>query len=493
MEYILRASEMKDADSRTSSEFHISQAVLMERAAISAMCVLKFSEVPHERVLIVCGPGNNGGDGFALGRLTLERGIDTDLVFTGDRSKATDIENEQIESIKALFPEKEIYTAIPEDKEYTAIVDAIFGTGLNRQLDGDFEKAVSAINKMHSAGTYVASLDIPTGINADTGAVMGCAVYADITVTFAFKKLGTVLFPGTDHCGKLIKTDIGISEKALSQVPDIFAYNESDIKLPDRIQYSNKGTYGKILMIAGSENMSGAATLAASAAFRSGCGMVKIFTSEKNRVILQETLPEAIIVTYSEAEPVKGLDEALDWCDVAAIGPGISKSLTARTIVDHVLKNSPVPIVADADALNIISECPEMLSECAQDVIITPHIGEMSRLTGISIKEIESHMIETATDFAKGYDVICVMKDARSVIAAPDGRVCINLNGNNGMATAGSGDVLTGIIASLRAQGLESFKAASLGCAVHGKAGDSASAEVGRSALMAHDIINNIK
>ena len=210
-------------------------------------------------------------------------------------------------------------------------------------------------------------------------------------------------------------------------------------------------------------------------------------------MILQETLPEAIIVTYSEAEPVKGLDEALDWCDVAAIGPGISKSLTARTIVDHVLKNSPVPIVADADALNIISECPEMLSECAQDVIITPHIGEMSRLTGISIKEIESHMIETATDFAKGYDVICVMKDARSVIAAPDGRVCINLNGNNGMATAGSGDVLTGIIASLRAQGLESFKAASLGCAVHGKAGDSASAEVGRSALMAHDIINNIK
>ena len=493
MEYILHALEMKAADENTQAAFHIPQAVLMERAAMAALCVMKLEKLPVERVLIACGPGNNGGDGFALGRLLMEQGAGVDFAFIGDRSRCTDIENEQISAVKAMNPDIFINDGVPEGVDYTTVVDAILGISLNRPLTGIFLENVRKINDLHDRGCRVVSLDIPTGINAVTGVVMGDAIKADFTVAFAFKKIGNVLFPGAQYCGKLVKASIGINDRALVAVPVITAYESRDIVLPERRPYSNKGTYGKVLIAAGSENMSGAATLSSLAAFRTGCGMVRIHTPESNRVILQETVPEAIINSYQDDDPLHGLDEAFSWCDVVAVGPGISKSAGAVKIVEYILKNSPVPIVIDADGLNIISDRPEMLSECTQDVIITPHIGEMSRLTGISAKEIESHLIDTASDFAKGYNVVCVLKDARTVIADTAGRICINLNGNDGMATAGSGDVLTGVIASLKAQGLDSFTAASLGCAVHGKAGDAASAEIGRPALMARDIIDRIR
>lgn len=493
MEYILHTQEMKAADQSASLDFHIPSAVLMERAAMSALCVMKFNDIPHEKILAVCGPGNNGGDGFALARLLMERDADVDIAFIGSLDKCTELEKEQIAAVKAMKSGIRLLDEVPQDGAYQIVIDAIIGISLNRPLEGAFLAAVQAVNTLHEAGSTVVSLDIPTGVNADNGAIMGDAVRADITVAFAYRKIGSVLFPGAEYCGKVIRTAIGITDRVFREAPETVALEAKEICLPARKPYSNKGTYGKVLIVAGSENMSGAATLSSMAAFRTGSGMVKIFTPEANRVILQETVPEAIINTYTADDPLKGLSEVFEWCDVIALGPGISKSAGAVKIVGHILKNSPVPIVADADALNIISDEPELLSECSQDVIITPHVGEMSRLTGISVKEIESHLTETASDFAKSYNVVCVLKDARTVIADVTGRICINLNGNNGMATAGSGDVLTGIIASLKGQGLDSFMAAALGCAVHGKAGDEASDEIGRSAMMARDIINRIK
>jgi NAD(P)H-hydrate epimerase len=244
--------------------------------------------------------------------------------------------------------------------------------------------------------------------------------------------------------------------------------------------------------------MAGAAILCAEAALRSGSGMVMVYTDESNRQIVQTALPEAIVTTYNgekkpDAAARKALDEAFSWCDTVAIGPGLSKSDSAKEILSYTLEHAGVPIVIDADALNIIASDAGILADSSADVIITPHVGEMSRLTGIATEEIAKHMISTARDFSKSYGVITVLKDARTVITSARGDVMININGNNGMATAGSGDVLTGIIASVRGRDIDSFTSASLGCALHGRAGDAAKAALGADHMIAGDIIKYIR
>ena len=495
MEYILTAEEMRLADKNTTDNMHIPQAVLMERAALAVYEVLKERESIKDGsgILIFCGPGNNGGDGLALARLFAEDGIAVDICFPGGLQKLNENGKNQFDALMALNPQTPVLELTDINRRYELLIDAMFGISLNRPVEGSFLEAVRAINYMHEKGSYVCAIDIPSGVNANDGKVMGMAVSADITVTFAFKKLGNVLYPGAEFCGEVICKNIGITEGSLEKKPSFFALKNEDISLPERIRYSNKGTYGKVLLIAGSFNMAGAAVLGALSSLKSGCGMVKVVTSEKNRVILQETVPEAIVTTYDEGDPVAGLDECFKWCDVVAMGPGLSKSEAAAKIVKYVLLNTDLPVVADADALNIIADDPDMLTASNSDIVITPHVGEMSRLTGISKRDIMDHLPETALDFAKSYNVTCVLKDARTVIAGSDGRVCINLNGNSGMATAGSGDVLTGIIASLLAQGMDTFTASYMGCALHGKAGDKASEKLSEAPVIARDIINEIR
>ena len=221
--------------------------------------------------------------------------------------------------------------------------------------------------------------------------------------------------------------------------------------------------------------------------------MVRVYTEESNRQIIQTALKEAIVSTYEDKLDKKGLQNALEWCDAVAIGPGLSRSDLARDILLYTIEHSDVPMVIDADALNILSKDVDMLSNAKADVVITPHLGEMERLTGIPVSEISGHLISAARDFSKSYSVITVLKDARTVISSPKGEVIVNINGNNGMATAGSGDVLTGIIASIRARGLDSFTSAALGCAIHGRAGDLAKDAMGGDHMIAGDIINYIR
>lgn len=496
MEKIVTPEEMSRADEATSRLFGVDSLVLMERAAVASFECLKREKFCLNDVLVVCGTGNNGGDGAALARILFEHGIKSDVVLPGNRKKCTPQCRRQLEILEKYgIP---VLDAIPDGKRYTTIVDAIFGISLNRDLEGVYKDVVEKINDLRMMllpAPEILSLDMPSGVHGGTGKVMGAAVKADVTVSFAYRKLGQILYPGASYCGRLHCVNIGITDRSFEgNLPAVQAYEEKEICFPKRRMDGNKGTFGKTLLIAGSRNMCGAAILAGKAAFRSGCGMVKIVTVEENREILQEAFPEAMLMTYTKS----GFDKeellrSMEWCDCIGIGPGLSVDGCAPKLVEFVLSNASAPVVADADALNIIAMRPELLGGSRAEVVITPHVGEFGRLTGLSAGEIKTHFYETASDFARSFGVICVLKDARTMIVNENGDAVINRTGNSGMATAGSGDVLTGIICALIAQGLKPFRAASLGCALHGRAGEKGGENRSLTELMAGDIIEGIE
>jgi len=392
-------------------------------------------------------------------------------------------------------------------KGYTVLVDAIFGIGLDRPAEGKYAKTIQCMNEFQG---YVFAVDIPSGISADNGQVLGTAVRADVTITFGIEKIGQLLYPGSLHTGKLIVSDIGFPPSALETVSsNALFYDESDLfSLPRRAAYSNKGTYGRVVIIAGSANMSGAAFLSAKAAYRMGAGLVQIVTPQENRSILQMQLPEAILTTYDAA----GLDKeserlkiiaAVSGADAIVLGPGIGKSDAARSIVDLVLENSPIPLIVDADALNILSDRFNEAALAGNDAcarigavaatvpagsILTPHLKELARLLDQDLAGIKADLLGAADLCTADSDLTFVMKDARTVVAHQDERY-INATGNNGMATGGSGDALTGIIAGLLAQGLAPSEAAKLGVYIHGLAGDIAARDKSEYSLMASDLI----
>lgn len=491
---VLTAAKMQEADRYTIEETGLGQDILMERAALAAYQVLdEAADIEGLSFLIICGPGNNGGDGVALGRILSERDIYPDIVILGDKDKRSEGLKRQVELIGKIYPEVKIMNIIP-DEVYDVIVDAVFGISLNRRIEGVFADAVAYINKAHELGSFVLSLDVATGVDATTGQIQqGTTVHADRTVAFAAFKAGHLLFPGAICSGEVTLKDIGIPLATMEKDADIHIFHDKEISLPPRQPYTNKGSYGKILIVAGSKGMAGAAILCAEAAMRSGSGMVRVYTDESNRQIVQTALPEAIVNTYDEHMDEKSLKEAMDWCDAIAVGPGLSRSDSARDILKYILGCADVPLILDADALNLISAEVDMLADASADIIVTPHLGEMARLTGIGVEEISAHLISTAKDFSKSYGVITVLKDARTIIASPKGDVIINTNGNNGMATAGSGDVLTGMIVSIRGRSEDSFMAAALGCALHGRAGDEACAAFGADHMLAGDIIKYIR
>ena len=496
MEIITGSEQMKNADLRTSEEFHISSDVLMERAAMELRGALEAAVKDLSCVLIVCGPGNNGGDGFALGRLLTEKNIETDCVLIGSREKCSELEEKQIKTLEALG--KGILYEIPiPDKRYDAVVDALFGVSLNRDLEGEFLEAVQRINQFKEKGAFVLSVDIASGINADTGEIMGGAVNADMTLACGYKKIGSLIFPGAQYSGKVVAANIGIPRRAVENSDALTAFEPYEIHLLARYADSNKGSYGKVLFVCGSKEVCGAAILAAKAALKCGAGMVRIFTHELNRNAIITSLPEALITTYStdiaDDELFGRLEEALKWSSAVVAGCGLGTGSLSKNIMQKLVNSANVPKTAvfDADALNIIAADEELLysgifeKKGGRRIIFTPHVGEMSRLTGKSIEEIKADSINTAKIYARHHNVTLCLKDARTVTAMAGGRSAVlNLNGNNGMATAGSGDVLSGIIGALGD--------AALGVAVHGAAGDIARDAHGLHAMTASDIIEAI-
>lgn len=496
MKYLVSGKEMKLLDKNTSDCFKVPELVLMEQAAM--MFVWKLSElpIPCKKGLIFCGTGNNGADGLAIARLLNERGVQTDICKVKD---VWNLKNDTSESYKVQesICEAYNYTKITDvaqiqAKEYDFVIDAVFGIGLSRNLSDEYVQIIDLINAMPAVKIAV---DMPSGIHADNGQVMGSAVKCDYTITFSFEKLGQYLWPGCDYAGKTIVADMGITMQSwFDKKPSMAYLEELDIRnLPSRPEHSNKGTFGKLLIIAGSTNMAGAAILSAKAAYRNGVGLVKVFTSETNRSIIQTSVPEAIVSTYNNPLDKELLIAELKWADAVVIGPGIGTLPLAEEIVKLVHSTVAVPVVWDADALNILAKNTNDLLLPHTEYIMTPHLGEFSRLTGNAVSWIQGNLVESAVDFARNYDVICVLKDFHTVVANPYGLSYLNLSGNNGMATAGSGDVLSGMIGAFLAQGYKASDAAAYGVYIHGLAGDFARLSMGTHALTASDIIDGIK
>lgn len=489
MEYLLDAVQMKQCDRFTIEEMGIPAMVLMERASLAVVEELLRAIPKPDSVLVVCGSGNNGGDGFAVARLLKERGIRVDVSFVGREASMT----RECRMQRQICEKCGIKISSNFDaEEYTVIVDAIFGIGLSRPVTGAYAEVIAKINQ--SSARCVA-VDIPSGIHADTGAVMGIAVRADLTVTFAAKKIGQILYPGAACCGTLIRREVGI---AVEHTEAVFTCDTSDLyRLPERPSYSNKGSFGKVLLIAGSQGMSGAACLCAQAAYRSGCGLVRVFTPECNRTVIQTVLPEAMVTCYGkEMDALSELAGALAWADVIGIGPGLGTDETTRDLLRCVMERWTKPLVIDADGLNLLAREKALLElrrriAPEHPVIVTPHVGEMMRLTGKAKNEILADLIGACREFAAQHSLICVEKDARTVVS--DGRrCCINTSGNQGMAVGGSGDVLTGVLCGLLAQGMEPFEAAALGVYIHGLAGDAAKDLCGSRGMMAGDIARGV-
>lgn len=491
MRYIVNSREMKSYDKNTMEAYHVPSMVLMERAALAVVEELYTKKIPLEQVLIVCGSGNNGGDGYAVARLLLLDGYSVDVVRVDAKARETEANKLQREILQAYG--MTVYDEIPKEKTYTAVLDAVFGVGLSRSIEGKYADIIEQMNVL--LGVKVA-IDVPSGISADSGAVLGAAFRADLTVTFAFEKLGILLWPGNEYVGEVSVKNIGIDERSFRERrPAVAALEDCDLKrLPVHASHSNKGTFGKLLVIAGSVGMSGAAYLSAKAAYASGCGLVRIFTPEENRMILQTQLPESIIDSYSSKKPDIGqLTEAMRWADVIVCGPGIGTSDAAEGIVKNVLKNASVPVLLDADALNIIAQDTNILLRPHTELVVTPHLGEMSRLCTDAVAYIQNHLIEVAEEFARQYNIICVLKDEHTVTSVPYRQTYLNLSGNAGMATAGCGDVLSGVIGSLMAQGMLAEEAAPLGVYLHGKAGDVMQVRCGKAGLMASDLLEGLR
>lgn len=491
MEYLVTAEEMKRYDHAAIHELGIGSMVLMERAALAVTEAIKawLSEHPEcdRRVLILAGCGNNGADGLAIGRM-LALSAKVEVVVVGNREYATD-EWKQQYAILGKYPVKT--GSRPSRDEYDVLVDAIFGVGLSREITGPYKEWIDYLNA--SEGWKVA-VDVPSGIDADTGVVRGTAFRADLTVCFAFCKRGLAFYPGCLYAGEVQVKEIGIDEITFGELPPkMFCYEESvEVLLPERIPDGNKSTFGKVLIAAGSKNMAGAAVLCAGSCMRIGAGMVKVLSPAENRVILQSTLPEALYTDQME-------EDLFDWADVLVVGPGLGQTEEAEGILEQFINRVNLPILIDADGLNLLSgrrDLQEQLTAQAKEgrtVILTPHVGELARLTGKTIAKIKEKPVEVAEKLAADWQVIVVSKDARTLIVRDGSPICLNLSGCDAMATAGSGDVLSGIIAGLLAQGVDGWKAACIGTYVHGKAGEAAAEQSNHYSVTALDLVEALK
>lgn len=495
MKEILTCSRMAALDKHTIEQMGVPSCVLMERAALAVTEELKKhfdrSRASREKVLVVCGSGNNGGDGIAIARLLHLAGIPVELYLLGKEENMT-VETARQLRIARNYSVPEVNN--PAIHEYTTIVDAIFGVGLSRPVEGRYGRVIDELN---AADAFRVAVDIPSGISGDTGEIMGTAFRADLTVTFGFRKRGHCFYPGRAFSGEVHVADIGVYTAPTGE-PSAFHLEMDDLALlPELLPWSHKGTAGKILFVAGSPGMCGAAYLSAGAALRCGAGMVKIQTPEENRIPLATLLPEAMLsCAFNEEENRRNLD----WCDVLVIGPGLGASDEGRERAEWFLshgKKAGKPMVLDADGLNLLAGNPGWKEYLGADTVLTPHMGEMSRLLGSGIPEIKASPVKAAAEYAKETGAVCVLKDACTVVA--DGEsVYLNLSGNAGMATAGSGDVLSGILGAVlcmcrkQKNGFSTGLQAALGVYIHGLAGDRAAAAAGKRAMTAKDIIRFI-
>ena len=498
MKRLFTAAEAREADRLTIANGMASD-VLMERAALSVLQTMMKQGYPLEHVLIAAGTGNNAGDGIAIARMLCEMGYSPTVLLAGDSGRFSDQMRHQLALLSWYQPS---FAETYEPGRWEVVVDALFGVGLSREITGAYRDLIEAINQDDAA--RVVAVDIPSGINADSGEVCGCAVRADDTVTFAFGKPGLFLFPGAEYSGRVVISPIGIPEPQLFSAPrhseqpslrftDRFLLEPEDLRqLPGRKPDGNKGSYKKILVIAGSREICGAACLSARACLMAGAGMVRILTEESNRVPLAAAFPEALISVWKAGSLDPSVFQScMDWADGILAGPGIGTDEDAEALLRWSLASGGKPTVLDADALNLLARQPSLWKEVHANCVLTPHLAEMARLTGKPVPRLRKTIFESAEEFALRHGVICVLKDARTVTAYPDGKSYLTVSGNSALATAGSGDVLAGMTAALFTQYQDSaIPAAALADLAHAMAGTAASEQDSERTVTASRILD---
>jgi ADP-dependent NAD(P)H-hydrate dehydratase / NAD(P)H-hydrate epimerase len=505
---ILTGSQMQALDRRTITEARIPGSVLMERAGAGVVAFLQehYGPLRGKAVTILCGKGNNGGDGFVVARLLHQRQAKVTVLLlapVADLSRDAAamyrrwIRVAGTSSSKLFRPSEQTETILDSSD---LIIDALLGTGLSSEVTGHYRDAISLINQ---ADTPVIAVDIPSGIHADNGALLGQAVRASATVTFGLPKLGLYVGAGIDHAGTISVADIGIPSAFVDAVDSrtLLVTKEAVAKaLPPRPAASHKGTFGHVGIIAGSVGKTGAAALAARAALRMGAGLVTVATPSSVNDVLEAKLLEAMTFPLPETKARtlarSGLDRVLAFMrarTAVAIGPGLSTHPETVELVQSLIKHLDRPSVLDADALNALASRASLLTECKIPPILTPHPGEMARLeVDATSQSVNADRIGTARRFARERGVLVVLKGARTVIARPDGLVAVCPTGNPGMATAGTGDALTGMVVGLLAQGLPGWEAACAATYLHGSAGDLAARQLGEAGMVAGDLIAQI-
>ncbi|MGH7231528.1 MAG: NAD(P)H-hydrate dehydratase [Nitrospiraceae bacterium] len=509
---IVTAAQMQALDRRTMTEAGIPGLTLMNNAGTAVVQAMEqvFGQLAGKVVSIVCGKGNNGGDGFAVARLLREKRARVQVLLI---AKAADLKGDAVAMYRRLAKARTsapLHTSPSNDRmrqvleKSDVIVDALLGTGLSAPVTGAYRAAIDMMNTIGArAGIPVTAVDLPSGIHADSGAVLGAAVQASLTVTFGLPKRGLYVGDGIDHAGEIRIVDIGIPEQYTEAVDTGLALLTPATVyplLPRRALSTHKGTFGHAGIIAGSIGKTGAAALAAKAALRAGAGLVTVATPAGVNATLEGKLLEVMTVPMPETEARTlssvGLEQLVTFANertAVAIGPGLSTHPDTVDLVRAWIARLKKPSVLDADALNALAGKTDLLAACKVQPVLTPHPGEMARLEeNGSAQAVNADRIGTATRFARQHGVVLVLKGARTIVAGPDGRAAICPTGNPGMATAGTGDALTGIIVGLLAQRLNPWNAACAGTYLHGLAGDFAAADLGAIGMTAGDLIDRI-
>ncbi len=521
---IVTAEEMREIDRKTIEKFGISGLVLMERAGLAVVSKIK-DLFDRKRVIVVSGGGNNGGDGFVVARNLYNEGWDVKVFLS---TVPEDLKGDALLQYKAavkfgmsVHSTEDLLTHhMSIFSRHSIIVDAVLGTGLSKNVTGTLSEVIRLINR---SNIPVVSVDIPSGISSDNGQIMGDAIGADYTVTFGLPKRGHLLYPGAEFTGKLFIEDIGFPQELIgSEKLNVELLEKNDVSrlIPKRKSYSHKGEYGHVLIVAGSRGKTGAALMAARACLRTGAGLVTIGIPESLSGVFQSCVTEEMTLilpdkgdgTLSSKASKKILDFLHETADILAIGPGIGSTPETERLVRTLIQNSASLTVIDADGINAIRGDEKIFARAKVPLILTPHPGEMARLlqgargkgqgakkdvllkTPYSefITKIEKDRINTAITFAKETKTHLVLKGVPTIIADPDGKTFINSTGNPGMATGGTGDVLTGMISGFLSQNKNPLSACILGVYMHGLAGDIAASEKGQHSLIATDIIDKI-
>jgi NAD(P)H-hydrate epimerase len=505
---ILTAKQMREADRRTIEEVGVPSLLLMENAGLQVVAAMdaKFGNLSGRRVAVLCGRGNNGGDGMVVARTLRQRNLDVLVFLVGRVADVKGDARTKLESLGQLaLPVVEVTDEADWERQAAAIgsrdliVDALFGTGLSSPLSGLPRRVVEVVNALSAS---VVSIDLPSGLSADSSDVIGPCIRASLTVTLAAPKLPLALSPGLEMAGDVVIADIGIPADVIEALepPDLRLVTAESLRplVSERRPDANTGSFGHVLVVAGSPGKTGASYLAAMAALRSGAGLVTVATPRSCQPVVATLGAEYMTEPLDESAEGTVAASALSTvlahpATVIAAGPGLGTGAGVASLVSGLVARAGKPLVLDADALNVFAGHPERLkARPGQSIVVTPHPGEMARLLGVTIADVQARRVDLARDLARGAGLYVVLKGHRTVIATPSGRVHVNPTGNPGMATGGTGDVLTGMIAGWLAQLRDAEHACLLAVYLHGAAGDRAAGDEGEVSMIAGDLLGRI-